>query len=61
MLRNVRDVSSFVGMMIYLVSLTTLMRIRREGLVVAGEQIRHVAIHFALHWAAARPRKLLSS
>ena len=36
MLRNVRDVSSFVGMMIYLVSLTTLMRIRREGLDRCG-------------------------
>ena len=31
MLRNVGDVSAFVGVMIYVVSLSSLLRIRREG------------------------------
>jgi hypothetical protein len=31
MLRNVRDVSAFVGVMIYVVSLSSLLRVRREG------------------------------
>jgi hypothetical protein len=31
MLRNVRDVSAFVGVMLYIVSLSSLLRVRREG------------------------------
>jgi hypothetical protein len=31
MLGNVRDVSAFVGVMLYVVSLSSLLRIRREG------------------------------